>query len=80
MRSHYLEALDDECGLLYRPGEMSAPELNYCKLRKNHPSKRHSNRRYMSDTAGFEWVQAEEADLEWPERVYASTHDDENDD
>jgi hypothetical protein len=71
--SRYVYAEDDECGLEYRPGEMSAPERNYCRLAVNHPSKRHSTRRWRHDDAGFEWIQQDEPELEWP--VRAETED-----
>jgi hypothetical protein len=66
--SRYEYAKDDECGLEYRPGEMSSPGLNYCKLAVNHPSKRHSTRWHKHDDAGFEWIQQDEPELEWPKR------------
>lgn len=64
----YEHAEDDECGHQYRPGQMHAPERNYCKLIVNHPSNRHSTRRWLGDDAGFEWFDADESDLVWPER------------
>lgn len=66
--TRYVYAKDDECGLMYRPGEMSMPQLNYCKLAVNHPSKRHSTRAHRLDDGGFEWIQQDEPELVWPER------------
>lgn len=65
IRYEYAET--DECGRQYRPGQVP-PEHNYCKLRINHPSFRHSTRRFLGDDAGFDWFDAEESELEWPER------------
>lgn len=64
----YEGAAENECGRQYRPGQVP-PETNYCRLIKDHLSLRHSSRRHMGDDAGFEWFDAEESELVWPEQV-----------
>lgn len=66
MDHFYRNAAPEECGLLYRPGEMSIEELNYCKLRKQHPGRIHTTRRYDGDFTGFDWTERKKVELEWP--------------
>lgn len=75
VRIPYEGAEPDECGRQYRPGQVP-PEHNYCRLVKEHPSKRHSSRRSMQDPAGFEWMDEEEAELVWPVREAKEEDDD----
>lgn len=63
----YFAASDEECGLLYRPGEMAIESLNYCRLARGHASRLHSTRAHRHDTAGFEWEPAEPDGMTWPE-------------
>lgn len=57
-----------ECGLLYRPGEMSIESLNYCRLAREHGGRTHSTKTHRHDSAGFDWVEREPDDMEWPNR------------
>ncbi len=55
-----------ECGVMYRPGEMSMPELNHCRLDEGHGGKFHSTRRSPSDQ-GFEWrIEIDTDGVDWP--------------
>lgn len=67
IRIPYEGAMLDECGRQYRPGQVP-PEHNFCRLVRDHESRRHSTRRHKNDDAGFEWVDDEEAELVWPWR------------
>ena len=60
----YHLAFSDECGVLYRPGELSIPELNYCRLRDGHGGKYHSTRRAPHET-GYEWAMASPPNIDW---------------
>lgn len=66
--SRYAYAAENECGLLYRPGEMVTLEMHYCKLKANHLGNVHSTRHHKHDPGGYEWtVDPEKVELEWPE-------------
>lgn len=52
-RYRYADA--NECGILYRPGELSMPDLNYCRLRVGHGGNFHSTRMHRYDASGYEW-------------------------
>lgn len=67
-RFSYTFAEDDECGLLYRPGEMSIEALNYCKLARGHRGRRHSTKEHRHDVAGFDWDEPEDDGMRWPVR------------
>ena len=66
MKTHYTFAAPDECGLLYRPGEMSIESLNYCRLAAGHRSRTHSTKTHRHDHVGFDWVEPEPDGMEWP--------------
>jgi hypothetical protein len=51
----YTFAAEDECGRLYRPGEMSIQSLNYCRLRPGHGGNVHSTKTHEHDHVGFDW-------------------------
>jgi hypothetical protein len=60
-------AAEHECGELYRPGELSMPELNYCRLNTGHGGLYHSTRTSRRDPAGYEWkMRAEPDPVDWP--------------
>lgn len=55
------------CGLLYRPGEMSMPQLNHCRLARGHDGNVHTTRTHKHDTAGFDWTPTHVVELQWPD-------------
>lgn len=67
-RQYYEYAREDECGLLYRPGEVHA-DINHCKLKKNHKGDMHTTRFWEHDQSGFDWKEPKESKMEWPDRL-----------
>ncbi len=66
---YYRLAEDHECGLMYRPGELSIPSLHYCRLDKGHGGIYHSTRTHEHDPAGYEWeMYSRPSPVDWPRR------------
>jgi hypothetical protein len=61
-KNRYVFAGDDECGRLYRPGEMAIESLNYCRLAPGHGGNVHSTKSHEHDVVGFNWYRARYAD------------------